>query len=113
MNSKIAYDSDTLYAQLLPAIQDTKIHYVQDKILKHPNKSIGVLLTDLCEHNMSLAIRDSPHNQIGGYDTLYSRRAVTSETKVKGPILNVDKKWTFQMAGEHFYPSYFIEAEAL
>jgi hypothetical protein len=61
--ARMADNKGTLRVLLLVAVQDDDFACVCDTIVKTPGMSVKALLTDICDHETALMMRDSNSNQ--------------------------------------------------
>jgi hypothetical protein len=76
-NARLADDNDTHRAILLVAIQDDDFEMVRDSIVHKSDSSVDNILTEICERETSLMMKDQASGIIGDSTgtTRYSRRA--------------------------------------
>jgi hypothetical protein len=63
--AKLAEGKDTLRALLLVTIQDDEFDPVCDSIIHHPDSSVEMILTEICEHKALLNIKDQALSILG------------------------------------------------
>lgn len=81
-NAKVADETDTLRVFLLVEIQDDSYDSIRDTIVEIPTHKIDELLTDICQKDTSLQIKDGVRDISCEYTK--TRRTQTLRTPYKG-----------------------------